>query len=256
MGLWSQLKGNEQISSTRLKAWRIVEDQSKSTTRKYVSSSVEHDLLEKLIEQSKPTVKYYGDEQYFNGLHYLLFTPFRYPPLPWGSRFGTKFERGIFYASKEIETAMGEKAFYKLAFLRASEGNLGGKTISYTAFNVTISSDAFVDLCMRPFNEHEETISSKINYNLSKELGKAMRDDKVESIKYKSARKSQGTNIGIFSPKALINNNELDSTFKHLNCYSTKDIVEFSSKHQVSDQKTVFPVEMFLVNGVLPFPPS
>ncbi|MCV6615090.1 MAG: RES family NAD+ phosphorylase [Cellvibrionaceae bacterium] len=37
-------------------------------------------------------------------------TPFRYPPLAYGSRFGSTLERGIFYASQELATAFAESA--------------------------------------------------------------------------------------------------------------------------------------------------
>ena len=34
----------------------------------------------------------------------LLSTPFRYPPLPYGSRFGRRHEHGIYYGSKRLDT--------------------------------------------------------------------------------------------------------------------------------------------------------
>jgi hypothetical protein len=255
--LWAQVKGKQYSSKAKFISWRIDEDQSKSTTRKFVDTADEHDLLEELLEQSKPIIKYFGDEKYFNQLHYLLYTPFRYPPLKWGSRFGTRLERGILYSSCDLKTAMSEKAFYKLAFMNASEGNIGGKTISHTAFQINIESENFINLCDKPFDQHTASISSKTHYAFSQELGKEMRSDAIECFQYQSARSiEKGMNIGVFSPKVLLNNKKIYQTFEHVHCYSTKKVVEFSFKQQTTRSNQAFPLEQFLVKGIIPLPPT
>lgn len=256
MRWWQEIGGLQYMQFADFHAWRIVEDQSKSTTRKYVDTAKEHELLEALLEASKPKIKYYGDEKYFNGLHYLLLTPFRYPPLKWGSRFGSRFERGILYAALDLETAMCEKAFYRLVFLQASEGQLGGKTLSFTAFNLRVRSDNYIDLCAPPFNEQEEQIASKESYQFSQALGQDMRADGITCFCYKSARSIKaGVNVGVFTPKALTKNEKLAQTFEHLNAYFTKEIVEFSYKHRKAPTY-VFPYQSFMVKGKLPVPPG
>ena len=75
-------------------------------------------LLEQLIEDVKPPS---GPPP---GLHWLLFTPFRYPPLRHGSRFGTRAERGIWYGSRTRATAFAEKAYYLLLFLDGTAADL------------------------------------------------------------------------------------------------------------------------------------
>lgn len=255
MDLWGQVNGSKYLTEAKLNSWRIIDDQSSSTTRKFVDTSEEHDLLEGLIEQSKPKVKYYNDEKYFKNLHYLLSTPFRYPPLKWGSRFGTRQERSLLYSSLDLSTAMSEKAFYRLAFLQASEGNLGGKTVSFTAFKIYVSSNKYIDLCEKPFDSFDEHISSKTNYEASQALGSQMRDNDVECFQYKSARSlDNGLNVGVFSPKALRNNKNLERTFEHLNCYSTKNSVEFSFKNRKDKPTYIFLAEKFLINGSIPLP--
>lgn len=257
MAAWNQLNGSQYVTEAQLNAWRIVEDQSKSTTRKFVNSTEEHDLLEELIEQSKPKVKYNQGIMYGKNLHYLLSTPFRYPPLKWGSRFGTRLERGILYASLDLITAMSEKAFYKMAFLNASEGKLGAKTISYTAFEIYIESTNFANLSTAPFNEFETAISSKTSYHVSQAIGTEMRNDNIECFQYTSARSHQKSfNVGVFSPEALSKNNNLPQTFQHLNCYATKEVIEFSCRQHYENPKYVFPLEMFLVDGRIPLPPN
>ena len=48
--------------------------------------------------------------------HYLLATPFRYPPLPYGSRFGSRFEPSLFYGARSASTALAESAYYRFVF--------------------------------------------------------------------------------------------------------------------------------------------
>ena len=63
-------------------AWRMVESQHIAATMKLVDNRDEQDLLESLLESSKPTQP---DDT--AGLDYLLVTPFRYDPKRGGSRF-------------------------------------------------------------------------------------------------------------------------------------------------------------------------
>src|SRR5258707_11249698 len=100
------------------RAWRVVGPQPLFSTRKLVDSDAEQALLEELIEEVKPPT---GAPA---GLHYLLFTPFRYPPLRHGSRFGTRAENGICYGSRTHATAFAEKAYYLLLFLEGTTAEL------------------------------------------------------------------------------------------------------------------------------------
>ena len=81
----------------------MVEAQHRISTRKLVDSDREQAVLEQLLESAKPPVPPAS-----NLLHYLLFTPFRYPPLPNGSRFGTRWDRGIWYGAETLATAFAE----------------------------------------------------------------------------------------------------------------------------------------------------
>jgi hypothetical protein len=78
------------LSSFDDEIFRIVESQEEIATTNIVANLDEQNVLEQLLETSKPgaigTVP-----------HYLLSTPFRYPPLKHGSRFGTLFENSLFY---------------------------------------------------------------------------------------------------------------------------------------------------------------
>ena len=62
---------------TRARCGGVVEAQHRNATRRLVDSDAEQELLESLIDRVKPPVPA-GAE--FQGLHYLLLTPFRHPP--------------------------------------------------------------------------------------------------------------------------------------------------------------------------------
>jgi hypothetical protein len=96
--LWLTCQGEQHIKQLNMGIWRCIEDQGRSYTRKLVSTEEEHDILETLLDKkSKPRVK-----ENLKNLHYLLSTPFRYPPLKYGSRFGAQHETSIFYGSLEL----------------------------------------------------------------------------------------------------------------------------------------------------------
>ena len=87
--IWTQCAGDSRQRPLRLSAWRVVEAQHQVSTRKLVDTLEEQSLLEDLIDAAKPPDPTQGR------LHYLLSTPFRYPPLRHGSRFGTRHEPGL-----------------------------------------------------------------------------------------------------------------------------------------------------------------
>ena len=103
INIWEECSGTEHLRSLDHKVFRVVEAQHISSTRKLVDSEKEHEILEILIERTKPHLSQASE---FKGLHYLLFTPFRYPPLRHGSRFGKTYEPSLWYGSLELETAL------------------------------------------------------------------------------------------------------------------------------------------------------
>jgi hypothetical protein len=109
--LSSELKSYEQ------QVWRLVEAQHYVSTRKLVDSRAEQELLEDLIEETKPAIP-----NECRHLDFLLATPFRYGSVyPKGSRFRRAGRTlGVFYASEEPSTAVAEMAFYRLLFFAES----------------------------------------------------------------------------------------------------------------------------------------
>ena len=138
--IWTRCAGDSELRPLRLTSRRVVEAQHQVATRKLVDSADEQALLEELIERAKPPDATGGRQ------HYLLFTPFRYPPLRHGSRFGGRHERGIWYGSEDRRTALWEVAYYRLLFLDGTRAELGTVMTQLTAFTVRMRTLRGIDL--------------------------------------------------------------------------------------------------------------
>src|SRR4051812_34513318 len=193
--IWTRCAGDSEVRELRVTPWRVVESQHLLSTRKLVDTAEEQMVLEDLIEGSKPPARAP------RRLHYLLATPFRYPPLRHGSRFGTRFEQGIWYGSESLRTAFAEVAYYRLVFLEDTSADLGTVTTAHTAFSARARTKRGVNLAAGPFVAHRKAIASPVEYGATHALGAAMRAAGVEIARYPSARdKSDGINVAVFTP--------------------------------------------------------
>ena len=248
MNPWIKYREEVDILTASVTAWRVVETQNKSYSRKLVNSIEELDILEELLEESKPRL----DKPILDKYHYLLFTPFRYPPLKYGSRFGRRFEPSLWYGSLELETALHEVAYYRLLFLQDTHAEL---TLSFmlSAFSAVATSDKSVDSTLPPFASHTDEISSPKSYAYSQLLGSAMRIEGIEFFLYNSARtvKNKGKNIGIFYPK-VFKSKQLATTPSPWNCFVNQTSVEFWHVDRAGKpQKVICHKEEFIVDGAI-----
>lgn len=180
--------------------WRVVETQEVAATRDITRSAEDQHRLEELLDASKPLVP--ADCQ---GLSYLLMTPFRYPPLEYGSRFGSTRERGIFYGSAELRTAFGETAVYFWLFQSGpiTVGPLKTVRDQRTAFSVRLASQKALDLGAESFADVTEKVCDPASWQYSQKLGAQLRAAGTEFFWYPSARVVKGKNIAVFSPAAF-----------------------------------------------------
>jgi len=231
--------------------WRVVEAQHRNATRRLVDSDAEQEILEGLIDRAKPPSPA-GPE--FDGLHYLLLTPFRHPPLAHGSRFGTRAERSLFYGSEALETAMAETAYYRLLFLEGTTAPLSPLTVELSAFRADVRTKAAVDLTRPPFDAHHRVLASRTRYEATQRLGAEMRADGVELVRYPSARDVQGApNVALFAPRALARR-EPRAQFETWRCVATRERVEMQKLDWFERRRLVFPRAQFEVGGTLPSP--
>lgn len=261
--IWMRCAGDSEQRLLRLQPWRVVESQHEVSTRKLVDSAAEQELLEELVDRVKPPVVV-GERQ-----HYLLFTPFRYPPLRYGSRFGGRHERGIWYGSETPRTAFAEVAYYRLLFLEGTHAELDLVTTELTAFTVRMRSAHGIDLTAPPFSAHRAQIASPVSYAETQTLGAAMREAGVELFRFPSARDTEvGVNVGVFTPSVFH-----AATPQHLqrwHCAATRRGVDVTrslvgrsrvrrsrvgrSRTSRIDEQYQFAREEFEVDGQLPRP--
>jgi hypothetical protein len=214
-----------------------------------VDNAEEQILLEGILEDSKPPAV---DDP--GAHHYLITTPFRYPPLRHGSRFGLRTRQGLFYASLETRTALAECAYYRFVFWQGMSvpPPIPRIMTDHTTFAVTVKTENGIFLDKPPFATHREQISSPDNYQSTQALGEAMRGANIEAFTYPSARDMQnGINIGIYTPAAIKSKRPLRKQL--WSCITTAEHVSFIRLHSRNDPFN-FPLNQFLLNGILPMP--
>jgi hypothetical protein len=186
-------------------------------------------------------------------IHYLLFTPFRYPPLLHGSRFGTRFERGIWYGSRELRSAFAEVAYYRLLFIEGSTADLGTITTALTAFVATVRTMRGVNLVAAPFDKHRSRIASPTRYDITQQLGTDMRAAGVEAFEYPSARDREGgINVGVFAPSVF--GKARPRRLETWHSSASRSHVDITQGDYFNRQRFSFARTSFLAGGVLPSP--
>jgi hypothetical protein len=226
---------------------RIVENQEQKVTLGLTDNLAEHDVLESLLESSKPSP---GDHASLARFDYLLRTPWRYPPLKWGSRFGRRFEPSLFYGSLGLRALFAEAAYYRLVFLEGMEAPFRDRVISqFTVFEASFRTDRGFDLSLPPFRRHEAVLRHKANYTPCQELGGVLREKRIEAILYLSARApGEALNVALFAPAALRSRRHRNP--HHGIAETRTDGVSFRFDTEVIE----YPRSAFLVGGRLPVP--
>lgn len=246
--IWEACGDSARIEPLSGTLFRLVESQAQVATLHYVDTLDEQALLEELLESVKPPAPSAPD-----ALHYLLRTPFRYPPLRWGSRFGSTHEPGIFYGAHSAETTLMEAAYYRLVFWHSMEGTPPRQSIrsEHTLFRAAYRSAAGVKLHGEAFAPFADAISHPTHYTSSQQLGTAMREAGVEAFEYPSARDPRrGICVALFTPNALVNRKPRETN--PWLCEANARAVTFKAVGQAGAMR--FAIELFLQDGELPFP--
>ncbi len=245
MNIWQECNGISHITQLNCRTTRVVESQQQVATMSLVDTHDEQELLEQLLEESKPIVQN-------KKKHYLITTPFRYPPLKYGSRFGEKHYSGIYYGSAEIKTCFCECAYYRFLFIEGMETIPEHLKIhtQHLTFNVTIKTDRAIQLQHSPFNQYNNLISPD-DYRATQKLGTQMREDNIQVFTFQSARDdSDGINIGIFDPIAIVSKKPYK--IDHWQCTTSQKTVIFYN--HIGNSSFEFTKDQFLMNGILPSP--
>ncbi|WP_138441229.1 RES family NAD+ phosphorylase [Marinobacter alexandrii] len=245
-------------------AFRVVESQEDIATTRLVDNIPEQARLEELLEASKPARAKGTDK-----LHYLLATPFRYPPLKHGSRFGRAFEKSLFYGAMTINTALAETAFYRFVFVsHLSVPFPQPLQTLHTVFGARIRSDHGVRLQDTAWQDLHEALTHPSSYALTQALGTQMRACGVQCFQFLSARARQaelyglpydagdgmeGINVALFEPSAL-NDRKPRQSSRLIIVTSAESVSMSLTLADGSRQVSEFALSSFLIDGELPDP--
>ncbi len=246
--IWQACNGPEHIRPIDGKLYRLVESQEQIATLGYVDTLDEQALLEQMLDQAKPV-----SQADCEPLHYLLKTPFRYPPLKWGSRFGRVHERSLFYGGKNLGAVLAESAFYRFVFWHSMNAEPVKDRIrsEHTLFSVGYQTDHGVQLQEPPFNRYQARLTDPTDYRATQEIGSAMRAAQVQAFEYCSARDPErGLCVALFSPTAFRQKKPQETS--QWFCEVSADRVSFTQLR--SGKIMTYALTIFLVNGALPRP--
>jgi len=180
--IWTPLAVSSEAHDWRGSVWRMVEAQHIASTMKIVDSQAEQDLLETLLEGSKPAQPATAE-----ALDYLLATPFRYGPLRGGSRFRSLIDPGVFYGAESVRTASAELGYWRWKFLKDAVDLEKLEPVAHTAFRADVSTLA-VDLRQPPFSADAAAWTHPTDYSATQAFARVAREANLGGIVYQSVR--------------------------------------------------------------------
>jgi RES domain len=213
----------DQASALAMRLFRLVETQHIAATMRLVDSTHEQDLLEQMLEQSKPPMP-----DVAHGVHHLLAAPFRYFPQT-GSRFRAVNTPGVWYGADDAYCACSEMAYWRQRFLLDSAG-LAQQELNteHSMYQAEVSGVA-IDLLSPPWVQAESLWMHTSRYNDTQELGSLARQaGHVAWIRYKSVRAPGHTCGAVFNPNALRMVTP-EMQYEHWYCRASKDRITFSN---------------------------
>jgi len=209
--IWTTTEVASEARAISALAWRAVEAQHRVSTMSLVDSLAEQEQLEALLETSKPPIPAAA-----LGLHWLLFTPFRYPTSRHGSRFRKPYDPGVLYAAELQRTACAELGYWRWRFLTESPLLGSIDTLPQTLFQVSLACSA-VDLRAAPFSSEAARFMDPVQHDYCQAFGTLAREAKVESIVYQSVRDpQQGSCIAVLTPLAFAKKQPIGPQTWHL----------------------------------------
>jgi hypothetical protein len=198
--------------------WRAVEAQHIAATMLLADSVEEQAILETVLESSKPPIPIEAA-----GLHWLLFTPFRYPPLPSGSRFRAPYDPGVFYAADERRTACAELGYWRWRFLMDSELD-SIEPRQQTLFQTDIQGSC-IDLRVAPYLVERDQWIRDTDYAPCQAIAREARSHNVQMVRYESVRDPlAGACLAVLSPTAFAKPEPITSQTWNLHVTRTKVI--------------------------------
>ncbi len=194
---WTQRAVESEGTPAQRRLWRAVEAQHIASTLRLVASIEEQEVLEALLEKSKPEIPADAAD-----LHYLLATPFRYSS-PIGSRFRAAADSGVWYGAERERTACAELGFWRWRFLMESAGLESLGPAPQTVFRAGING-RMIDLTTAPFRRGRAEWTHPHDYSPTQSLARTARAAKIEAIRYESVRDPEhGAAVAVLAPSCF-----------------------------------------------------
>ncbi|TPW29090.1 RES domain-containing protein [Martelella alba] len=206
--IWTPAALRSEAHAYSGKGWRLVEAQHLVSTQKLVDTADEQEALEDILETTKPPVP-----AGCRHLDYLLSTPFRYRPYPFGSRFRRAgITPGVWYGAERPETAVAEMAFYRLLFFAESPDTpFPDNAADYTAFSASLHVDRALDLTAGGLAADAALWTHPTDYEACQLLSETARAAGVGLIRYCSVRDPDGgMNVAVLTCAAFASPVPLD----------------------------------------------
>jgi RES domain len=179
---WTPRAVASDSKACELTLWRAVEAQHVVATRALVDSLAEQEVLESVLEASKPRVP-----PECAGFDYLLYTPFRYPPPSRGSRFRSYDDPGVWYGAEAVRTSCAELGYWRWRFVMDSHGLTRLDGVAHTVFQAVARGKA-VDLRKEPFVRDAGLWGNPGDYGACHALARVARAAETQIIRYASVR--------------------------------------------------------------------
>ncbi len=195
--IWTQDALRSELRPLHTPAWRLVEAQHVVSTLSLVDNLDEQSLLEDILEETKPPVP-----AECRHLDYLLSTPFRYRPYPYGSRFRKAgLTPGVWYGAERPETAVAEMVFYRFLFYAESPDTpFPDNPADYTTFCVGLGTENALDLTTGALADDRELWTNPTEYSACQDLAETARETGAEIVRFQSVRDSdKGANLAVLT---------------------------------------------------------
>lgn len=198
--IWTHTALQSEANAWTGSGWRAVEVQHKNATLSLAHGNLgDQTTLESILDEVKPILPKEAE-----GLHWLLFTPFRYPTKKGGSRFRAEGEPGVFYGTEDCKTACAEVGYWRWKFWMDSDGLRGhSKTLQLTLFEFHAQTERGIDLSASPLSSNREAWMNPSDYSHTQGLAVQARLADIELIRYESVRNKGGICLAILSPNML-----------------------------------------------------
>lgn len=220
---WDRDWVHTQVSVIEMALVRLVETQHIAATMRLVDSAEEQDLLEKMLEGSKPPLPLAAAD-----VHYLLAAPFRYFPQT-GSRFRAIGDPGVWYGADDAYCACSELAYWRQRFLLDSAGLLQHQlSTDHSMYQAKVNGVA-IDLLAPPWVQAQALWMHPSSYEATQALGQLARQTGVVTwIRYKSVRAAGHVCGAVFDPTAL-RMLTADMQYEQWHCNVSRSHISFSN---------------------------